>query len=237
MKMNFRVARRPSYEYGFSLLEISIVLVVIGIILSITISGMDVYRSAQGLKAYTDFVQGWVSSYRSYVGQVNAQPGDDPGSPIGRVVGADGGPVLCDTHANRALSNVMLQRGVTLPQGRSDGEATRYVYQDKNGYPHELQVCIATVPWSMAGSSVGTYQVVQKTVLDIRGLTPQLAYQIDGMVDTRVTGNQGSFRDSTLAADTSGQVMPWSLSPDATMGGATGQEAQSAELEGYLLLN
>ncbi|WP_186053812.1 type II secretion system protein [Burkholderia gladioli] len=237
MKSNMRIDRADSRARGFSLIEISIVLVVIGIILSITISGVDVYRSAQGLKAYTDFIQGWVASYRSYVSQVNAQPGDDPGSPLGRVVGADGGPVLCDSDTNRALSNVMLQRAVTLPQGRSQNEATRYVYQDKNGYPHELQICIATVGWSIPGSSVGTYQIVQKTVLDIRGLTPQLAYQVDAMVDTRVTGNQGDFRDATLATDTSGQVMPWSLAPNATMNGAAGQETQSAELEGYLLLN
>ncbi|WP_081065937.1 prepilin-type N-terminal cleavage/methylation domain-containing protein [Burkholderia diffusa] len=226
---------RGKRQKGFSLLEISIVLVVIAVIVSISVVGINLFQSAKGVKAYTDFIQEWVTSYDIYVKKVNAQPGDDLGNPLGRVVGPDGGPVLCDSQAGAFLSNAMLSKGVTIPQGRGPGRATKYVYEDRNGFPHEMQVCFATVSWAEPGKSVGTYAVVQKNVLDIRGLTPDLAWQFDGMVDSMVTGNLGNLRDATLAADISGVALPWSLAPNATVNGDSG-EGQSAELEAYLLL-
>ncbi|MEK7885713.1 prepilin-type N-terminal cleavage/methylation domain-containing protein [Burkholderia contaminans] len=232
-RRDFEIIRR---QRGFSLLELSIVLVVIAVIVSISTVGINLYRSAKGIKAYTDFIQPWVSSYTSYVTAVKAQPGDDPGNPLGRVVGPDGGPVLCDSQATASLSNSMLSKGVSLPQGRGPGNATKYVYEDRNGFPHEMQVCFATVNWSVPGASVGTYVIVQKNVLDIRGLTPDLALQFDSIIDPTVTGNMGSLRDATLAADTNGAVLPWSLAPNATYDGHSG-EGQAAELEAYLLLN
>lgn len=227
---------RIASQGGFSILEISIVLLVIAVIISISTVGLNLYRDAKGVKAYTDFIQAWVNSYESYVSQVKAQPGDDPGDPIGRVVGPDGGPTLCDDNSGTFLSNVMLSKGITIPQGRGPGRASRYVYEDRNGIPHEMQVCLATVSWAIPGASVGTYAVVQKNVLDIRGLTPDLASQFDGIVDQMVTGNHGNLRDATLAADTSGAVLPWSKAPNATMDGRSG-EGQAVELEAYLLLN
>ena len=227
-------ARR--HQAGFSLVELSVVLLIIAIIVSITIEARGIIQSARGSNMFSNYIEGWVDSYNSFYLELNVQPGDDPSNPLGHVVGSDGSEFACDVTGNPYLSNLMLAQGISLPRGRAANDATDYVYEDEHGIPHNLKICIATVPWAVAGATVGTYVVVNRTVLDIRGLTPALAQQFQTLVgDTVISGNLGTLRDATLAADTGGQALPWSKVPDAVMSGSTG-EGESAELEAYLLL-
>ncbi|WP_321899833.1 type II secretion system protein [Paraburkholderia heleia] len=225
-----------AHQAGFSLVELSVVLLIIAIIVSVTIDAKGIIRSAQASNMFSNYIEGWVNSYNSFYHALNVQPGDNPSNPVGHVVGSDGSEIACDTTGDPYLSNLMLGHGISLPHGRAARDATDYVYEDEHGIPHNLKICIATVPWAVAGATVGTYEVVNRTVLDIRGLTPALAQQFQTLVgDTIISGNLGNLRDATLASDTSGQAIPWSAAPDAVMSGSA-SSGESAELQAYLLL-
>jgi len=228
-------------QCGFSLLELSVALVVIAIIVGITIVGVDVYRNAMGVRLYSDYIQGWVGAFNTYVTRSGGVlPGDNQQNPTGMVMGRLNTP-LCDQGGNSlALSTTMLQVGVTLPTGRGPNQAARYVYQDKSGVPHELNVCLVTTSWTVPTQSNGgiVYSPVTKTVLRISGLTPDLASQLSSMIDGRIDAGLGSLREfSPVMNDTAQQSMGWSINATQDIHGGTNPEQQSAEITADLLLN
>ncbi|MCA7955592.1 type II secretion system GspH family protein [Burkholderia seminalis] len=225
-------------QRGFSLLELSIALVVIAILVGITMIGIDVYRNAVMVRIYNDFVQGWQAAFSTYVARSGGiLPGDNPTNPTGYVNAALDTP-LCDDSIAAPLSVTMLQFGVSLPSGRGPGLAARYVYEDKAGLPHELRVCLVSTNWSVQlvaqGSNVATYQSVPKTVLRIYGVTPDLARQLNSMIDGRVDAGLGNLRESQF--DTLGRSTDWSANAAQSNQGNTTPEAQSVELTADLLL-
>ena len=136
--------RHRRHSHGFTILEMSVVLVIIALIIGAVSVGRDVYRSAVAERISTEFVQGWIIAYDRYVAQVGTVPGDDLANPTGRVQKGSA-TALCDTASSKDLRNAMLERGITLPAGRAEGQESRYVYQDSNGLPQELQVCFTSV--------------------------------------------------------------------------------------------
>ncbi|MBB1598679.1 hypothetical protein A9977_01340 [Variovorax sp. UMC13] len=130
-----------------------------------------------------------------------------------------------------ALTNTMLAQGISVPTGRGAGMEDRYVYQDSNGAPHELQVCFQTVQWSVAGTSSASFVPVQRHVMHLTGMTVELALQMDAMVDGSADARFGDFRQTTQASSTSAAGVEWP--PVRT---AVGDDAVP-EVEAYLLLN
>ena len=72
-------------QAGFTILEMSVVLVVIALIIGAVSVGRDVYRSAVAERISTEFIQGWIVAYDRYVAQVGTVPGDDLANPPGRI--------------------------------------------------------------------------------------------------------------------------------------------------------
>ncbi|KWE37944.1 prepilin-type N-terminal cleavage/methylation domain-containing protein [Burkholderia territorii] len=225
---------------GFTLIELSIVLIVIAILTSIAVVGSDVYRNAVGVKIYSEFIQGWISAFDTYVTRTGgALPGDDPTAPTGLV---NGHPIslssntgwLCDGTSAPSLSQAMLQAGVTLPSGRGPGRASTYVYQDKAGFAHELRVCLGTVTdWSILAP--GGTTLATKTVLRVTGLTPDLARQLNSMIDGRIDAGLGNLREERSRAG--GQSVNWSSDATQDINGGSNTELQSQELVANLVLN
>lgn len=214
---------------GFTLVEMSVVLVVIALIVGAVTVGRDVYRSARAERISHDFVQAWVLAYDQYVSGAGGVPGDDFDMPSGRVNGGIGS-FLCD----HALLNEMLARGVTLPAGRAEGANDRYVYEDSRGLPHELRVCFGAVQWSEPHASVGNYQSRPRNVMRLEGLTPELALLLESKVDGRVDARHGRLREAGQEAANVAAGAPWSRDSDDTLSGFAGDEAQVAEVTGYL---
>ncbi|HET6397323.1 MAG TPA: prepilin-type N-terminal cleavage/methylation domain-containing protein [Pseudoxanthomonas sp.] len=220
---------------GFTILEMSVVLVVIALIIGAVSVGRDVYRSAVAERISSDFVQGWIIAYDRYTAQVGAVPGDDPANPTGRINGA-AGSALCDDD----LRDEMLSRGIALPQGRAEGMENRYVYQDGNGGPQELRVCLLNVnDWSEPAAGA-TYAARPRNVMRFEGLTAELAGQIDLRLDGRIDARFGRFREDSRYDDTSAVGSPPAANPwsEAEPDPATyNREENIPTMVGYLKMN
>ena len=142
----------PRSLQGFTVLELSIVLVVIGLILGAVSIGKDLQRNAEQQRIYAKFVQQWAVAYNEYFARTGVVVGDSQILPTLRV--NSGTTALCDENANNnsvsvgTLYALMDAVGIEMPPGRAEGREGRYAYLDSNGNPQEVQVCFQNVAWA-----------------------------------------------------------------------------------------
>jgi prepilin-type N-terminal cleavage/methylation domain-containing protein len=209
-----RGARRAG-QTGFTLVEMAVVLVIIGVILGAVMIGRDVQRNAEYTRIKQKFVDQWVVAYNTYSQRLGAPIGDSQSAPrlmvnganfagnAGMLSGGDmgnatepaaicrqaRGPGMARAHqtgANFDLRDLMLKAGVTMPPGRGQGLEDRYVYLDTNGNPQEIQICFQ---WNRPGTPSGS-----GNVMVITGLTPDLARALDQAIDGKPDAQNGAFR-------------------------------------------
>lgn len=181
-------SRRPSR--GFTLLEMSIVLVIIGVITSAVMIGGDVLRHAKGQNAFSTFVVGWSEAFAQFGQVTNGRlPGIPPATHTQFVRGAADLP-LCGT----ALSDSFLRAGIRIPQGMGNDQESRYRYQDSNGVPQTLDVCFVTSAWSVQDNSTTTFVAQDRHLMMLTGLTSELAIQMDVLIDGNASARFGQFR-------------------------------------------
>ena len=208
-------------QRGFTLVEMSIVLVIIGLILGAISIGKDVQRNAEYTKVKQKFIDQWVLAYNTHTQRTGVVPGDSQTAPRLMVDGANyagsasqisGGNmtglstpgVICHgtigagmtstLEANLDLRTLMLQAGVRMPPGRAEGSEDRFVYLDTNGNPQEIQVCFQ---WNAPGTGSGA-----GNVMVISGLTPDLARSLDQMIDGKADASEGLFRQADIMKTT-----------------------------------
>lgn len=212
------VGRRQS---GFTLVEMAVVLVIIGLILGAITIGKDVQRNAEYTKVKQKFVDQWVLAYNAHTQRTGVVPADSQIAPRLMVNGANYGAgagaaisggnmtavaaqgVICrgalgpgmagavQAGAAFDLRTLMLQAGVRMPPGRAEGAEDRYVYLDSNGNPQEIQVCFQWNPPNLP-SGAGNVMVLS-------GLTPDLARSLDQMIDGKADAQEGMFRQAGIA--------------------------------------
>ena len=193
MTHSLATARR---QRGFTLMEMAVVLVIIALILGGVTVGRDVYRSAQAERISTEFVQGWIIAYETYLQRTGRVPGDRPDAATGKINGVAAEP-LCDRDMSRLdLRDAMLKAGVSLPPGRAEGQESLAVYHDANGSPQQIQVCFIHVSDWAEPAPGGSYVARPRNVMWIRGMTAEFARQLDQRIDGRVDARQGRFRET-----------------------------------------
>ena len=204
-----------SKQAGFTLAEMAMVLVIIGVVLGAVMIGRDAQRNAEYLRIRQTFINQWAQAYNAYYQRMGTPIGDNARAPQLMVNGANytgptGGDLtrvappmaICDRNrgpqmlremqAGVSLRNLMLQAGVELPSGRGAGLEDRYAYLDTNGNPQELQVCFQ---WNPPGTRSGT-----GNVMVITGLTPDLARSLASAIKGNSDASSGSFRQEGVVA-------------------------------------
>jgi prepilin-type N-terminal cleavage/methylation domain-containing protein len=227
MRRTSPIAGARAGQRGFTLLEIALVMVVIGVLYAAVTSGAEILRSAKGQRLLHDFVFAWTEAFLRHVKEVGVVPGDNVSSPQYIILTPSGGRLLCNQPGNPELSNTFLGNSVSIPAGDVPGEEAARVYQDSRGSPHVLTACMRTTGWSVPGFSVGTFQTVDRHVLVLRGLTTELAAQFDSAIDGRADARYGRFRSAALAASGSPTGSNWPA-------GTAGAEGWATEVEAYL---
>ncbi len=226
LKMFVRNSRRTARaQAGFTLVEMSVVLLVIGLILGAVSVGKDLQRDAEYTKIKQKFVDQWASAYNSYYLRSGVVLGDSQTAPNIMVNGATYAPgtsgttgdmttvtepaSICDstttipgptgqvrTSPIATLYDEMDRLGVRMPPGRAEGKESRYVYLDSNGNPQEVQVCFQ---WNKPGTPSNS-----GNVMVISGLTPDLARALDQMIDGKADAQEGMFRLAGVVNGTAG---------------------------------
>jgi len=242
MEKNMSAFKRVSSQRqrGFTLVEISLVLVVIGLILGAVSIGKDIQRNAEYTKVKQKFVDQWVSAYNAHFLRSGVVIGDSQTQPrlmvngatfevvddlvSGRdMTGATPPNAICQggaapnmtREADLILHGEMDRHGIRMPPGRAEGFEDRYAYLDTNGNPQELQICFQ---WNNPGSPASS-----GNVMVITGLTPDLARSLGQMIDGQADAREGLFRKYDIANDSDGLPgIEWAANNTQAYGAGSG---------------
>lgn len=215
-----------SNQSGFTLVEMAIVLVIIGLILGAVSIGKDLQRDAEYAKVKQKFVDQWASAYNAYYLRAGVVLGDDETRPQIMVnglewalnnvgIGGQGsgrdmtnaaepaaicegqeGPFMLRGSTNN-LHLLFDDLGIRMPPGRAEGSEDRYVYLDTNGNPQEIQICFQ---WNRPTTASGS-----GNMMVIGGITPDLARALDQMIDGKPDAQEGMFRRQDVQDGTPGR--------------------------------
>ncbi|MBN1381452.1 MAG: prepilin-type N-terminal cleavage/methylation domain-containing protein [Deltaproteobacteria bacterium] len=177
---------------GFTLIEMAIVLIIIGIIIGAVIKGKDIIRGAEQKKIYSKFFSEWRITYLNFYDRTGKILGDRTGN----------GQAQSDTACTQLLNGGtgyygILQVGLESPTTNGTDVCT-YNYTDSGGNIRNLVIRFAYE------STAGTYNY-----MEIQNIPYEMAFAIDRMVDGEANGTTGDFLNTTGASD-------WGTTPTTT---------------------
>jgi prepilin-type N-terminal cleavage/methylation domain-containing protein len=214
---------------GFTLVEMSVVLVIIGIILGAISIGKDVQRNAEYARIKQKFVDQWALAYNTYVQRTGYPVGDRQQEPRWMVNGAH--------YQQNAAANVVVSggnmAGVSAPASICNGTASTFnnglraaEASDNNYNLRELMLKagVRMPPGRAEGredryvylDTNGNPQEIQVcfqwnqpgeaagsgNVMVITGLLPDLARSLDQMIDGKADAREGVFRQGGITQGT-----------------------------------
>lgn len=174
-------------QKGFTLVELSIVLVVIGLLISISSVAGNIQRNAEYTKIQSRFVMPWAQTYKIYFDYVGLVPGDITPA-TGKINQGNGD--ICDADLRKFFNDA----GIELPTGRGASREDKAVFNALDNNPRQIAVCLSHVQqWRIQGSEIAV------NAIRINGLTPDLATKLDTAIDGLSNASDGMFRVITGA--------------------------------------
>jgi prepilin-type N-terminal cleavage/methylation domain-containing protein len=163
---------------GFTLIELAIVLIIIGIIIGAIVKGKDIVKSGEQKKIYTKFINEWNLSFNNYYDRTGWILGDDATDTNAT---RDGN---CNPAATEANLEAQLQAvGLQVPTAGPTGNSTERSYKDSNGVLHTLTIVFAY------DASIGNFMRITGT----GGIPNDLGMALDRMVDETMDGTSGDL--------------------------------------------
>lgn len=193
-------------DKGFTLVEMALVLIIIGIIIGAIVKGKDLVRSAEQKRVYSKFLNEWRLAYLNFYDRTGKILGDTYNT-AGGAAGQDGfadtgggtatagsAPADLVTSTTPATWLGLSQVGLNAPVTNMPNISYQYRYVDSQGNSHVMGV---TFQYS------GTYNY-----MDITAIPNELAMAIDTMVDGKADGTSATGGDFINAAGTAWGTTP-----------------------------
>ncbi len=178
---------------GFTLIEMAIVLIIIGIIIGAVVKGKDLVRGAEQKKIYTKYINSWRIAYLTFYDRTGKILGDTwDGSAAGQDGKADtsggtgtsfttaGRIALYDGPASGTVYMGLKQVGLSAPITNTNTNY-EYKYIDSEGGAHVLIMAFRY-------ASAGKYNYMY-----IARIPNELGITFDTMIDGEADGTDGDF--------------------------------------------
>ncbi len=186
-------------EAGFTLVEISIVLIIIGLILGAAIKGKDLIQSAKQKKFYNNFVKQWEITVLDYYDRTGGVIGDGS-SNGGTVATADGRFDNINSAAKwTTVENRLKAVGIDIPTTNT-GTSYHYSFKGKTSGSRTVTLALDSLNITSGGGGSGG-AAVRNNVLYFTQMPTDLAIAIDNVIDGVADGKNGSFRHYPDATD------------------------------------
>lgn len=190
---------------GFTLVELSIVLIIIGLIIGGVLKGADLINSAKQKKVYNTWIKGWqvaINQYQDRTGQILA---DGPAATNGGNTATPNG-----TFDNRDLS-VAAQRTAIQNRLRAIGLdiPVTNIAANSGSYTIEGKYATSTATMQLQNVAVNTNL---RNIIQIQLVPTDVALAIDTMIDGAADAGLGNCLRSTAVAPAVQATVAW---PDA----------------------
>ncbi len=185
-------------QKGFTLIEIAIVLIIIGLILGATVKGGDLIQSAKQKKFYNAFVKQWEVAVLNYYDRSGGVLGD--GTANGGTLTTTNGAFDNITAANIGTVETRLQAiGLEIPTTNTSSSA-QYSFKGRESGTRTINLNLYYLN-ATSGGGGGSGGNVASNCLYFTTMPTDLAIALDTIIDGVADGQNGKFRMYTDATD------------------------------------
>jgi len=182
-----------SQQSGFTLIEIAIVLVIIGLLLGGVLKGQELIENSRIKSVVTD-MRGVSTAFTGYFDRYRALPGDETNA----IAVSRGWTVTASSNGNADGQLTMLQADTFVNTAGGEQQAM-WQFLRASGFlaGSSTAVGLAALPRAGTGGLIGasvTPYALQGPSVCVSGLTPKQALGVDNIIDGTPANNLGDAR-------------------------------------------